>query len=128
MFTYSYTSSGITPGVLDRIASISYSTTPATSQSYVYGDSTLPLALTGIIDEDGNRYATWTYDVFGRALSSQLGSGVNLTTVSYNDTNGSRTVTNALGQQTLFNFTMLQGMAKLTGAEPFSNSFDICCN
>ena len=44
---------------------------PPTSQTYLYENTALPSALTGIIDENGNRYVTWTYDSKGRALSSQ---------------------------------------------------------
>ena len=78
VLTYGYSSSGVTPGVLDRLASVTYSTTPKTSQSYVYENSSLPFALTGIIDENGNRYATWTYDSSGRATSSQHAGGADL--------------------------------------------------
>ena len=65
----------------------------------------------GIIDENGNRYASWTYDAQGRGLISQMGSGANLTTISSDDTTGNRTVTNALGQQETFLFTTLQYIA-----------------
>ena len=71
--TYSYSSSGVTPGMFDRLASVSYSTNPATSQSYLYENTSFPFALTGIIDKNGNRFATWTYDSSGRALRSQHG-------------------------------------------------------
>ncbi len=114
VLTYGYTASGVTPGVLDRLASVSYSTSPATSQTYLYGNANLPFALTGITDENGNRYLTWTYDQFGRGLTSQLGSGVFLTTIAYNDQDNSRTVTNALGEQELYKFTILQGVPKVT--------------
>jgi len=114
VLTYSYSSSGLNPGVLDRLASVSYSTTPTTSQTYVYGNSSLPLALTGIIDEDGNHYGTWTYDNQGRGLTSQHAGGADLTTVVYNDTTGSRTVTNALGEASTYTFTTLQGVPKVT--------------
>ena len=97
ILTYGYSSSGVTPGVLDRLASVAYSTTPQTSQSYLYENSALPFALTGIIDEDGNRYATWTYDSSGRGLTSQHAGGADLTTVVYNDPTAAATVTNALG-------------------------------
>ena len=64
----------ITPAALIPVCStgsypVSYSTTPGTGQSYLYENSTLPFALTGIIDEDGNRYATWTYDSSSRGLT-----------------------------------------------------------
>jgi RHS repeat-associated protein len=114
ILTYGYSSSGAKAGVLDRLASVAYSTTPQTSQSYLYENSALPFALTGITDEDGNRYATWTYDSSGRGLTNQHAGGADLTTVVYNDTDGSRMVTNALGQQLLYKFTTLQGVPKVT--------------
>ena len=113
VLTYAYNSSGVIPGVLDRLASITYSTTPVTSQSYLYENTTIPFGLTGITDEDGNRYATWTYDNTGRALSSQHGSGADLITVSYDDATGNRTVTNALGEQEVNKFQIMQGVHKL---------------
>jgi YD repeat-containing protein len=106
--SYGYSSS---PG---RLASVSYSTTPQTSQSYLYENAALPFALTGVIDEKGNRFATWTYDSQGRVLSSQHAGGADLTAIVYNDSDGSRTVTNALGVQSLYKFTTLQGVPKVT--------------
>jgi len=106
--SYGYSSS---PG---RLASVFYSTAPQTSQSYVYENAALPFALTGIIDEKGNRFATWTYDSQGRALSSQHAGGADLTAIVYNDSDGSRTVTNALGVESLYKFTTLQGVPKVT--------------
>jgi len=103
---------GYTP--LNQLASVSYSTTPATSQSYLYENADLPYALTGIIDEDGNTYATWTYDSSSRGLTSQHAGGAGLTTVVYNDTDGSRTVTNALGETATYSFATLQGVPKVT--------------
>src|SRR5262249_46286634 len=44
----------------------------------------------------------------------QLGIGANFTTVAYNDSDGGRTVTNALGQQAVYRFAALQGVPKLT--------------
>jgi RHS repeat-associated protein len=114
VLTYGYNSSGAIPGVLDRLASVTYSTAPPTSQTYIYENPNLPFALTGIIDENGNRFATFTYDSSGRATSSQHARGADLTTVSYNDTDGSRTVTNVLGLVTVYKFTTLQGVPKVT--------------
>jgi RHS repeat-associated protein len=96
------------------LASVAYSTSPATSQSYVYANSALPFALTGIIDEDGSPYATWTYDSSDRGLTSQHAGGVDLTTVAYDNTTGNRTVTTALGEQLLYQFATLQNVPKVT--------------
>ncbi len=106
ILTYGYTGAQLT--------SVGYSTSPLTSQTYLYENAALPSALTGIVDENGDRYATWTYDATGRATSSQLGAGAGLTKVSYNDTDGSRTVTYPLGQQIVYKFTTLQGVPKET--------------
>ncbi len=62
--------------------------------------------LKGIVDENGNRFATWTYDQFfnyPQATSSQLAGGANLTTVNYgSDGLGSPTVTYPLGEQDVY--------------------------
>jgi RHS repeat-associated protein len=111
ILSYSYASSGLTPGVDDQLVAVAYSTSPATSQTYVYENPAVPLALTGVIDEDSNRFSTWEYDSSSRGLSAQLGAG--LITVSYNDSDGSRVVTNPLGQQELYLFATLQGVPKV---------------
>jgi RHS repeat-associated protein len=73
----------------------------------------LPFALTGIVDENSNAYATWTYDQNDRALSSQVGSGAKLINIAYDDVTGNRTVTNALGQTETYSFTVLQAVPKI---------------
>jgi YD repeat-containing protein len=64
ILTYGYTG--------NKLTSISYNTTPVSSQTYLYENTALPSALTGIDDENGNRFVTWTYDSMGRGLSSQF--------------------------------------------------------
>jgi RHS repeat-associated protein len=113
VLSYGYNSSGVTPGMNDRLASVSYSTSPITHQSYVYEIDAVPFGLTGIIDENGKQYATWSYDTFARGLTSQHGADANLTTVSYDDTTGDRTVTNALGEEEIYKFKTLQGVPKV---------------
>src|SRR5262245_57723294 len=46
------------------------------SVTYHYEDPLNPYALTGITDERGVRFATWTYDARGRVLTSKHASGV----------------------------------------------------
>jgi len=48
VLTYGYNSSGVTPGKLDRLVSVTYSTTPVSSQSYVYENAGFPFSMTGI--------------------------------------------------------------------------------
>jgi RHS repeat-associated protein len=107
---YGYT----TGGYGSNLTSVIYPTSPSTTLTYLYDNTTLPNALTGIVDENGNSYATWTYDSSGRGLTSQHGNGADLTTVTYNDTTGGRTVTNALGVTDTYTFATLQGVPKVT--------------
>lgn len=39
--------------------------------------------MTGIIDGNSDRFATWAYDVFGRAISGEHGGGVDQYTIDY---------------------------------------------
>src|SRR5271166_2420973 len=92
------------------LTSVSYSTSPTTTLTYVYENTNLPFALTGITDENGHSYASWAYDGVGRAVSSQLSGGVNFTSVTYFDNNGNRNVTGPLGILETYKFTTLQGI------------------
>jgi RHS repeat-associated protein len=47
-----------------------------------------PDHLTGVIDEKGNRYATYTYDDSGRVTSSQHANGAGKVTQTYDDATG----------------------------------------
>jgi RHS repeat-associated protein len=107
---------GITP-VNNRLVSISYNTSPATGQTYSYStDPNNPLELMSVTDENGITWLSWTYDVYGRGLTSKVGTGSNaeITTIAYNDTDGSRTVTNALGQTETYHFTVMNDATKVT--------------
>lgn len=109
VITYGYA----TVGLGRNLTTVTYPTTPVSTLTYVYENASLPNALTGIIDENGNRYATWSYDSSGRVTSSQLGTGTNaeLTSMAYN-ANGTTTVTNALGVVDTYTFTTLQFVPK----------------
>jgi YD repeat-containing protein len=98
----------------DQLASVSYSTSPVTGQKYLYQDSTVPYALTSIVDENGKTYESWTYDRQGRGLTSRVGGVANLTTMSYDDADMTRTVTNALGVTDTYAFSILQSVPKVT--------------
>ena len=60
VLTYGYSTIG--PSIV--LTKVSYSTTPATSLTYLYAGSGFSGSppLTGVIDENGNRFATWTYE------------------------------------------------------------------
>lgn len=56
-------------------------------REYLYELDEFPRHLTGIIDERGNRYATFTYDQDGRAIATEHHDGVERVTVSYPEEN-----------------------------------------
>ena len=114
-YQYSYDAEG-------RLASITFpdatptDTTDNPKRTYHYENTDFPHALTGITDENGNRYATWSYDSEGRAISSEHSGGVDKTTLTYN-ADGTTTVTNPLGKQTTYHFTTIHGVRKVTQVE-----------
>ncbi|MFS1524425.1 hypothetical protein ACL7TT_09965 [Microbulbifer sp. 2304DJ12-6] len=65
------------------------------TRQYHYEDTNLVNHLTGITDERGIRYATWTYDSQGRAISSEHANNTDKVTFTYTPT--STIVTDASG-------------------------------
>ncbi|MBU3058370.1 DUF6531 domain-containing protein, partial [Pseudomonas indica] len=97
-----------------RLVSVNRTADGLTSQRRMhYEDPRNPKLLTGITDERGIRYATWTYDDQGRAISSEHANGAEKVTLSYN-ADGSTTVTNELGKQTVYRFQTIQGVRRIT--------------
>ncbi|HLF95583.1 MAG TPA: DUF6531 domain-containing protein, partial [Methylococcaceae bacterium] len=83
---------------------------------YHYEDPRFPHALTGITDENGARYATWSYDAQGRAASSEHAGGAEQVTLSY-EADGSTTVTDALGKTRHYAFETVLGVVRPTRVE-----------
>ena len=75
--------------------------------------------LTGITDENGQRYSTIRYDNKGQAISTELAGGVLRYSFSNVQPRTSATVTDPLGTARTFNFVNAAGLtqlARLTGA------------
>ena len=103
---------------------------------YHYNEQTLtastnlPDSLTGITDENGERFATFQYDAQGRAQASQHGSGALLHFVTYGA--GTSSVTDPLGATRDYGVQVVHGVAKIpsiTGPAcpncgPASQTFD----
>ena len=108
VYSYSYDASG-------NLTAVTY---PDTSRrQYVYENTTFRNSLTGVIDENGNRYATWAYDSSNRATLSQHAGGADLTKVAYGAQ--SSTVTDARGNAHSFSFSTQFNVVKpasLSGA------------
>ena len=83
-------------------------------RQYHYEDGSHPSALTGVTDENGVRFATWSYDAVGRAISSTHAGGAETTTLSFDDANARVVVTDSLGHQTTMSYSTLHGVRKAT--------------
>lgn len=81
---------------------------------YHYEHTAFPHALTGITDENGNRYATWSYDSQGRANLSQHAGGAERVTLSYNNDNGTDVV-DSFNASRHYTFQTILNVQKLTG-------------
>ncbi|MFU4669323.1 DUF6531 domain-containing protein [Pseudomonas aeruginosa] len=100
----------------------------STKTQYLYDDPRNIKLLTGILDNNNRRFATWTYDDQGRAISSEHANGAEKVTLAYND-DGSTTVTNEYGKQATYRFQVIQGIKRIVAIEgepspncPSSNS------
>ncbi|MDB5973682.1 MAG: hypothetical protein JWR07_442, partial [Nevskia sp.] len=94
------------------LSTVTYpATAPATAPqlNYEYENTSSLTALTGITDERGIRFATWTYDANGYATSSQHANGVEHTSIQYNLGGNTRIVTNAAGKQAVYQLATKQG-------------------
>lgn len=87
-----------------------------TSRLYSYEATGQKMLLTGIADERGVKYAIWTYDATGRAVSSEHAGGAGRTTIKYQD-DGSVEVQNELGRITSYKFLLVNGMRLVQSIE-----------
>jgi YD repeat-containing protein len=53
------------------------------TQQFLYENPSLPWALTGKVDENNSRYATFTYDAQGRAITGEHAGGVGKVSIAY---------------------------------------------
>jgi YD repeat-containing protein len=128
--TFGYNPDGFINSITDPAGGVyQYSYTPLgylTSATYpggamrqfVYNEpaftanANLPAALTGIFDELGNRYATFTYDQAGWAIATEHAEGVEKYTVSYSPTTK---VTDPLGTVRDYGFNPILGVSRSSG-------------
>ncbi|MDX1486002.1 MAG: DUF6531 domain-containing protein [Alphaproteobacteria bacterium] len=109
-------------GANDLLTEVVYpDDTPATDADnprviYHYEDTRFPYSLTGITNEAGDRYATFTYSPNNLPLSTEHAGGADLTEVRY-VTSETRSVTNPLGKKANYNFALIQGMRRLTSID-----------
>lgn len=112
VYQYAYDTNG-------NLTSVIYPDAKARTYHYneqAYTSNTnLPHALTGITDENGVRYATYTYDTQGRAVVTEHAGGVERYALAYSANGNSTIVTDPLNSQYTHNFQTILGVAKSTG-------------
>ncbi|MDZ4153041.1 RHS repeat-associated core domain-containing protein [Methylicorpusculum sp.] len=92
-------------------------------KTYVYGELEYtagvnqPHALTGIIDENGIRFATYRYDASGKAILTEHAGGVEKYSLAYSPDGISTTVTDPLGTERTTHFSTVLGVVKSTGTD-----------
>ena len=94
---------------------------------YHYEDARHPLLVTGVTDENGERYKTVEYDGDGRAVVSGLADGdLDGSTLDYSalgdSLNPRVTVTNALGKDTVFHLQASLGVNQVTRIEGIASA------
>ena len=101
-------------------------------KQYHYESTDFPKALTGITDENGVRYATWTYDNNGRAKSSEHSNSADKVTFDYDhiddDLDRRVTATNKLGKNTTYHFESFLGVNKVTQVEGHASQHCMAAN
>jgi len=110
LYKYAYNTTG-------NLVSVTYP--DQTARSYLYNEAAnvaanLPHALTGIIDENNQRFATFKYDAQNRAISTQHAGGAESVTVAYGT--DSNIVTDALNTSRTQFLQTVQGVVKGAGS------------
>lgn len=84
------------------------------SRQYHYEDSRFPSHLTGITNENGDRYANWAYDSSGRVILSEHAGGAERYEFEYSSTDGTTRVTGPAGDQRTYQVSAQQGGARVS--------------
>ncbi len=124
-YSYAYDASG-------HLTTVTYP--GGTTRTYLYNESAytgganLPDALTGIVDEKNQRFATIWYSTDGRAYSSELAGGVDKYSITFN-ANGTSSITSPSGgvQQQTFNsgasVTRISGITEVANGQTRTRSW-----
>jgi YD repeat-containing protein len=114
IYTYAYDSAG-------RLSTVTYpgDASPLPFKRYLYneadftGGANLRNALTGIIDENGNRLATYTYDAKGRGIATEYAGGADKYQIAFGT--NTATITDPLASTRVYSFQTVSGAARLSG-------------
>jgi len=108
-YLFAYNSNGL-------LESITFPGTDNPRRLFRYEDGRFPKALTGVTDEEGRDYSALIYDDNGRAVHTEHAGGADALNVDYTGSN-TRTLTNALGRETIYHYTNVNGILRLTTVE-----------
>lgn len=114
-WTYTYDTNG-------QLSTVTSPGSPADVRTYHYENTVDRKLLTGI-SINGVRYSTYKYDSTKRAIESELAGGEYKDKFVYST--NQTTVTNSLGQSTVYKFTTAYGGKRLTST---SNSAQAACS
>ncbi|WP_429199150.1 DUF6531 domain-containing protein [Luteibacter sp. W1I16] len=118
-----------TYGPLGQLVSVARTFGSKTAtRTYLYEVPDNPTLMTGLIDERGVRFASWSYDDQGRAISSEHAGGTDKVAITYVDDTTTK-VTNALGHVVTYTYTVAAGTRRMSHVQgepvpgcPISNS------
>jgi YD repeat-containing protein len=114
-FIYDGASSYVVPGQVPANVLTSVEFPDQRTRLYHYNEQTytaatnLPYWLTGITDENGNRFAIYQYNSSGQTTLSGFAGGVGTHSVTYN-VNGTSTVTDPLGTARTYTYQSIAGV------------------
>ena len=85
-------------------------------RGYIGGGASHPHLLTGIVDETGDRFASFSYDSDGRAVRSEHANGINAVQLA-RDADGSVTVTGPMKAVHRYRYAEVRGSRRLVGVD-----------
>lgn len=94
------------------LASITYPGATSPQKQFRYEDTRFSKALTGVTDEKGQIYSTFTYDAQGRAIRTEHASGTESVDVEYVD-GFTRRLANSLGKKTTYYYQEVDGAKRV---------------
>ena len=107
--------------LFNNLTSVSYPN--GTQKQYMYNEPTNTTSgkmglLTGVLDENGTRYATYKYNSVGQATSTEHAGGVEKYTIASNQSSHHATVTDPLGTARGYSYAAVLGVTRFTGVYP----------
>ncbi|SET02165.1 RHS repeat-associated core domain-containing protein [Variovorax sp. OV084] len=106
-----------------RLATITYP--DAKTRTFLYQESYFPQAMSGIVDEAGVRFATFSYDPKGRATTSYLAGVADYYYVEYEYYSAGVSVTDPLGTRRFYAYGSAKGKLAVTASSLASGTGEI---